>query len=483
MKVLYLFLLALITTSVSYAQKRQVRFDDWPVTVTSFKDHYKAKKTGEVQPNYVPSGATWGNKFITYFFQNGTGDIAANDERQAVRDAFILWSNVASVHFLEVCSAANADIVISWQTGNHLSDGSPFDGTDGVLAHCFYPPPLGGTFAGDLHFDDAETWTLATRPNNSQPIDLLTVAAHEIGHGIGLDHTTVSGSLMRASYYGSQRFLGSDDIAGAAALYNSVGTNVPISGPSLVCTTGSYSVVSPPTGSTITWSSSDPFILSINSSTGAATRVGNGPVTITATVSSGCGSVQVKKLVHAGTATTVSITTDANGCTGHSDYIVATTSGNPTFLQWNISSGNASNGSLSDYANGTASFYTTVPDCYGFTLSMTNACGSSTAGTSICSSNCLAKYKVYPNPAKDFISVQFDHHDKASAMPEQITLFDENTQKAIYTLENSDIFSKTNSDGLLEINVRSLPRGTYYLHVTTSSNGEKATEKTRILLQ
>ncbi len=62
---------------------------------------------------------------------------------------------------------------------------SPFDGTRGALAHAFYPPP-NGNFAGDIHFDDDENWTIDYRNSSSQPLDIITITAHEIGHSPGL---------------------------------------------------------------------------------------------------------------------------------------------------------------------------------------------------------------------------------------------------------------------------------------------------------
>lgn len=81
--------------------------------------------------------------------------------RNAVREAFRIWADYANLNFTEV--ANNADIVILWGAGNH-GDGFPFDGTNGVLAHAFFPPPDGGAFSGDIHFDEDEQWTMDERP-------------------------------------------------------------------------------------------------------------------------------------------------------------------------------------------------------------------------------------------------------------------------------------------------------------------------------
>ena len=82
----------------------------------------------------------------------------------------------------------------------------------------FFPPP-NGSFAGDIHFDDDERWSINEQTNGSQQIDLVTVAAHEIGHTLGLSHTNVAEALMSPIYSGSHRFLHQDDIDGIQAIY------------------------------------------------------------------------------------------------------------------------------------------------------------------------------------------------------------------------------------------------------------------------
>lgn len=184
----------------------QILYDDGPINLNAAKYSIQVNK--------------WNTNHLKYYFQNGTNDIDSNNERNAVREAFEIWSCYTPLNFTEVSSASNADIVILWGSGSH-GDDYPFDSQNGVLAHAFYPPPNGGSLAGDVHFDDSENWTLDTRPNFLQPIDLVTVAAHEIGHSLGLGHSSESTALMYAYYTGSHRFLDADDINGIQSIYGS----------------------------------------------------------------------------------------------------------------------------------------------------------------------------------------------------------------------------------------------------------------------
>jgi Matrixin len=165
---------------------------------------------------FVAEGRKWNKTALTYSYNNFTPELTQAQVRTALTQAFNLWAIATPLTFAEVSSGA--DIVIRFVAGNH-GDGSPFDGVSGVLAHAFYPPPNGGALAGDVHFDEAETWTVNTPPTG---IDLVTVAAHEIGHALGLAHSNVIGALMYAFYGGAHRNLESDDVAGIQSIYGAV---------------------------------------------------------------------------------------------------------------------------------------------------------------------------------------------------------------------------------------------------------------------
>jgi hypothetical protein len=155
----------------------------------------------------------WAKVEITYYFVNGTGKLDGNIERDLIRQAFDLWSAQTPLKFTEVSNEADADISIGWAVGEH-GDGDPFDGPGDVLAHASFPNPYDDSQVF-LHFDDEERWVTSSTQN----VDLLTVAAHEIGHTLGLAHSSAPNALMYPSYSGPHRFLDDDDIAGVQDLY------------------------------------------------------------------------------------------------------------------------------------------------------------------------------------------------------------------------------------------------------------------------
>jgi hypothetical protein len=169
---------------------------------------------------FANTGRRWPTTNLTYAFQEFSPDLNQAQIIQAIEQAFALWSAETTLCFRRVALNAAPDIIIRFVAGDH-GDGSPFDGASGVLAHAFFPPVPPNPpqpIQGDTHFDEAETWTITIPPPAGQ-FDLVTVAAHEFGHALGLDHSSVAGALMAPFYAGPHRFLSPDDRAGIQAIY------------------------------------------------------------------------------------------------------------------------------------------------------------------------------------------------------------------------------------------------------------------------
>uniref|UniRef100_A0A3Q0SUS8 Collagenase 3 n=1 Tax=Amphilophus citrinellus TaxID=61819 RepID=A0A3Q0SUS8_AMPCI len=160
--------------------------------------------------NHFPRNLKWQNTNVTFRILNYTPDLKKSDVDKAIRRALNLWSAVTPLIFKKL-HKGNADIMISFGSREH-GDYNPFDGPDGLLAHA-YPPGQG--IGGDTHFDEDEHWT-----KDSSAYNLFVVAAHELGHALGMSHSSDPGALMYPIYtYATGYLLSEDDIEGIQDLY------------------------------------------------------------------------------------------------------------------------------------------------------------------------------------------------------------------------------------------------------------------------
>uniref|UniRef100_A0A8C4X5Y1 Matrix metallopeptidase 23bb n=1 Tax=Erpetoichthys calabaricus TaxID=27687 RepID=A0A8C4X5Y1_ERPCA len=170
-----------------------------------------------------PLGQKWDHLNITYKIVQFPSTLNKDDTHRAISIAFTMWSTVSPLNFREVSPESQADIKIGFYTFNHSDCWTTplhpcFDGLNGELAHAFLPPH------GEIHFDNHEFWILGrSRFSWTQGVwlnDLVQVAAHEIGHALGLWHSQNQHALMHpnATYTG-QRQISQDDVWGIQRLY------------------------------------------------------------------------------------------------------------------------------------------------------------------------------------------------------------------------------------------------------------------------
>lgn len=173
----------------------------------------------------------WDKCDLTFAFDTGTNDIAGAAEFQAVRNAFQTWAAVVNLTFTEVTVNDNPDVRIGWRQANDPD----FNMAGTTLAHADFPPACSvvtNTLPKPVHFDDQEhTWANGAVAN---AFDVETVALHEIGHILGLAHSSVSGAVMAPTVSSNftKRNLTADDIAGVQSLYPNCGsvlTLIPVS--------------------------------------------------------------------------------------------------------------------------------------------------------------------------------------------------------------------------------------------------------------
>ncbi|KAM5245968.1 stromelysin-1-like [Ctenodactylus gundi] len=162
-----------------------------------------------------PGTPKWRKNHLTYRIGNYTRDMPPDAVDSAIERALKVWEEVTPLTFTRIYKG-EADIMISFAVGDH-GDFIPFDGPGSVLAHAYAPGP---GINGDAHFDDDEQWTKDTTGTN-----LFLVAAHELGHSLGLFHSANPKALMYPLYNSLMdlaRFrLSQDDVDGIQSLYGS----------------------------------------------------------------------------------------------------------------------------------------------------------------------------------------------------------------------------------------------------------------------
>jgi matrix metalloproteinase-20 (enamelysin) len=153
-------------------------------------------------------------KDMTYAFSGFAESciLSRDDIKSAVASAFQSWVVVIQLDLWETNDFEATKIKIEFIVGDH-SDKWPFDDPLPTVAHA----------DRRIQLDSDKVWMVDMAvTDDKSAMDLESVALHEIGHLIGLDHSKVPCSVMFSHLKPRKvkRRLTCDDIEGAMALYH-----------------------------------------------------------------------------------------------------------------------------------------------------------------------------------------------------------------------------------------------------------------------
>lgn len=134
------------------------------------------------------------------------------DFEEQIHLAFAAWEAIAGLTFAFLTDGATADIEIKVD---------PLSGT--TVGEAFSQYTISGPYTGvatifevDITMDEDVTWVPAA--DNPQ-LSFFSVVAHEIGHGLGLDHVGDASELLHPIATVGSNLLGDGDVTGMQILY------------------------------------------------------------------------------------------------------------------------------------------------------------------------------------------------------------------------------------------------------------------------
>jgi len=163
-----------------------------------------------VVPHFTVRGRWDDPRQLTYRIEDRVGPIDAEAFGAAITRACAVWTETGLVAFSVAEVDASPDVVLGWRRGHHGAC-EPFS-ADSAVAHS--GPVRSGTF---VHFDAGRKW-VADAEHDRDGYSLYGTALHELGHVLGLGHSTATDAVMRTGVVRSAP-LAASDLLGLQSLY------------------------------------------------------------------------------------------------------------------------------------------------------------------------------------------------------------------------------------------------------------------------
>jgi hypothetical protein len=263
------------------------------------------------------SYSKWGTLNVSFYVNPANGDVSQNAAISALQGAMDVWNTQSGTPFRFLYAGQ----VSTTSTGYDKKNIIVFrkDSNGGAIASTYSWTMNGILVDSDVVYWDGAFTFFTGSSGCSKGAYIEDIGAHELGHAMGLSHSSVSEATMNGSYgtcSQTQRTLASDDIAGAKKLYGSGGSSTTDTAPIVT-------ILNPKSGASVTAGTAVAF-------SGSATDTPDGDLSSRMTWRSsidgqiGTGA-SFSKTLTAGSHTITASVTDSKGHTSSANVLVSVT--------------------------------------------------------------------------------------------------------------------------------------------------------------
>ncbi|XP_072395155.1 matrix metalloproteinase-16-like [Diabrotica undecimpunctata] len=146
---------------------------------------------------------------------------------EVAKRVFKIWEEASKFKFtyLQVPNP-NPDITITVVPKQHYfryncqgNSACPYTFTSGVLAHSYFPPVTGCI---EIHMNSNLTWDFSLNSTAEGRTNFFAVLLHEVGHALGLSHSSDRKAVMYPFYQALPTNISEDDKMGLEELYGPI---------------------------------------------------------------------------------------------------------------------------------------------------------------------------------------------------------------------------------------------------------------------